>query len=195
VRYYGSHLEWIAPGIRPGVPVKAGQLLGRVGTSGDARSVAPHLHFGISWETPKGDLVGPTRMDLPLAVPGRMARRCGSLAQSRDDPGAPTGRGRRSSLRGELLMPTSQRPRGSLSASTRTWRLGRIRRTDRRLPLTARRLAGLKGVPTVLKAPMRLSHIATAVAHMDPPLAVAAEVQLQRGIRAVHFGRRIAVLD
>ncbi len=54
VRYYGSHLGWIAPGIRPGVPVKAGQLLGRIGNSGDARSVASHLHFGISWETPKG---------------------------------------------------------------------------------------------------------------------------------------------
>jgi murein DD-endopeptidase MepM/ murein hydrolase activator NlpD len=54
VRYYGSHLRAIAPGIRHGVRVKAGQLLGYVGNSGDARYVATHVHYGISWPTRAG---------------------------------------------------------------------------------------------------------------------------------------------
>jgi peptidoglycan LD-endopeptidase LytH len=54
VRYYGSHLETVAPGIVPGSRVRAGQLLGRVGTTGSARGVAVHLHFGISWPTRPG---------------------------------------------------------------------------------------------------------------------------------------------
>ena len=54
VRYYGSHLESIAAGIVPGVGVRAGQLLGRVGNSGSARVTAVHLHFGLSWPTRPG---------------------------------------------------------------------------------------------------------------------------------------------
>lgn len=54
VRYYGSHLQRIARGIKPGVRVRRGQLLGRVGNSGDARGIATHLHFGISWPTRHG---------------------------------------------------------------------------------------------------------------------------------------------
>ncbi|MFG1907256.1 M23 family metallopeptidase [Kribbella sp. NPDC048928] len=51
VRYYGSHLSAIQPGITPGVTVRAGQTLGRTGKTGSARPTAPHLHFGISWPT------------------------------------------------------------------------------------------------------------------------------------------------
>ena len=51
VRYYGAHLSAIAAGIAPGVRVKARQLLGLVGNSGDARKTLPHLHFGISRPT------------------------------------------------------------------------------------------------------------------------------------------------
>ncbi|HEX2772446.1 MAG TPA: M23 family metallopeptidase [Micromonosporaceae bacterium] len=47
VRYYGSHLGQIAPGIDPGVRVRAGQRLGTVGRTGNANNVC-HLHFGIS---------------------------------------------------------------------------------------------------------------------------------------------------
>ena len=48
VRYYGSHLSAIAKGIKPGVRVSAGQLLGLVGKTGDARNTTSHVHFGIS---------------------------------------------------------------------------------------------------------------------------------------------------
>jgi murein DD-endopeptidase MepM/ murein hydrolase activator NlpD len=54
VRYYGSHLESVPSRVRPGVEVRAGDLLGRVGDSGDARGVGTHLHFGISWPTAAG---------------------------------------------------------------------------------------------------------------------------------------------
>ena len=52
VRYYGSHLSKVADGIQPGVRGAAGDLLGLVGTSGDARGTASHVHYGISWPTP-----------------------------------------------------------------------------------------------------------------------------------------------
>ena len=52
VRYYGSHLISVAADIQPGVTVTAGQLLGKIGSTGSARGTAPHLHFGISWPTP-----------------------------------------------------------------------------------------------------------------------------------------------
>ncbi|WP_307834817.1 M23 family metallopeptidase [Paractinoplanes lichenicola] len=47
VRFYGSHLSKVQPGIKKGVRVKAGQLLGKVGHTGNANNVC-HLHYGIS---------------------------------------------------------------------------------------------------------------------------------------------------
>ena len=56
VRYYGSHLSKIEPGIAPGVVVISGQKLGEVGRTGSARGIPkPHLHFGISYPTMSGD--------------------------------------------------------------------------------------------------------------------------------------------
>ena len=52
VRYYGSHLSTVVASIQPGVVVKAGRVLGKIGSTGSARGTAPHLHFGISWPTP-----------------------------------------------------------------------------------------------------------------------------------------------
>jgi len=54
VRYYGSHLLKIAAGIKPGARVKAGQTLGLIDNSGDARYTPTHVHFGISWPTRHG---------------------------------------------------------------------------------------------------------------------------------------------
>ncbi|HEX4816168.1 MAG TPA: M23 family metallopeptidase [Nonomuraea sp.] len=51
VRYLGGHLDSVADGIAPGARVKAGQLLGRVGRSGNARDTGPNLYFAISWKT------------------------------------------------------------------------------------------------------------------------------------------------
>jgi murein DD-endopeptidase MepM/ murein hydrolase activator NlpD len=54
VRYYGSHLLTIAAGISPGARVRAGQTLGLIDNSGDARYTPTHVHFGISWPTRPG---------------------------------------------------------------------------------------------------------------------------------------------
>ncbi|WP_433440153.1 M23 family metallopeptidase [Nonomuraea sp. CA-141351] len=51
VRYLGGHLDSVADGLKPGLRVKAGQLLGRVGRSGNARDTGPNLYFAISWKT------------------------------------------------------------------------------------------------------------------------------------------------
>jgi murein DD-endopeptidase MepM/ murein hydrolase activator NlpD len=55
VRYYGSHLRKIAAGISSGRTVTAGQEIGHVGNTGDARGIACHLHFGISPDCGRGD--------------------------------------------------------------------------------------------------------------------------------------------
>ena len=45
--YYYAHLDAYAPGLREGEKVTRGQLLGYVGTTGNAPAGAPHLHFAI----------------------------------------------------------------------------------------------------------------------------------------------------
>lgn len=42
--YYYAHLAWLPREVRPGARVEVGELLGWVGSSGNATS--PHLHFG-----------------------------------------------------------------------------------------------------------------------------------------------------
>jgi peptidoglycan LD-endopeptidase LytH len=54
VRYYGSHLDRVTRGLRPGDFVRRGQVLGRVGDTGDAAGTPTHVHFGISWTTRDG---------------------------------------------------------------------------------------------------------------------------------------------
>ena len=54
VRYYGSHLSKIPTEMVPGFRVNVGDIIGYVGNSGDAKGLATHLHFGISWPTPAG---------------------------------------------------------------------------------------------------------------------------------------------
>lgn len=55
VRYYGSHLAGVDQRVRVGTSLRAGQRLGRVGRSGNARATPCHLHFGISPPTTPDD--------------------------------------------------------------------------------------------------------------------------------------------
>ena len=62
--YYYAHLDRYASGLAEHQPVKRGQLLGYVGSTGNASENAPHLHFAIArlgtdrawW---KGDPINP----------------------------------------------------------------------------------------------------------------------------------------
>jgi peptidoglycan hydrolase-like protein with peptidoglycan-binding domain len=47
----------VAPGIRPGVHVQAGELIGWMGDSGNAEGTSPHLHFEL--RDPSGIIVNP----------------------------------------------------------------------------------------------------------------------------------------
>lgn len=51
--YYYAHLEGYDPAIREGDKVKRGQVIGFVGTSGNAPPNTPHLHLAISILTPE----------------------------------------------------------------------------------------------------------------------------------------------
>ena len=62
--YYYAHLDGYVDGIREGQTVKRGQLLGYVGSTGNASADAPHLHFAIFRLTPehqwwKGEPINP----------------------------------------------------------------------------------------------------------------------------------------
>jgi murein DD-endopeptidase MepM/ murein hydrolase activator NlpD len=45
--YYYAHLDRYAEGLAEGAEVKQGQVIGYVGSTGNARADAPHLHFAI----------------------------------------------------------------------------------------------------------------------------------------------------
>lgn len=69
--YYYAHLDRYAPGLEQGGKVKRGQVIGYVGSTGNARAGAPHLHFtvyalGPKKEWWKGVAINPFRQ---LALP------------------------------------------------------------------------------------------------------------------------------
>ena len=45
--YYYAHLDRYAEGLREGMPVERGDIIGFVGSTGNADERAPHLHFAI----------------------------------------------------------------------------------------------------------------------------------------------------
>jgi murein DD-endopeptidase MepM/ murein hydrolase activator NlpD len=56
-RYYYAHLDVLADGVRGGMAVSVGDLVGYNGSSGNASYSAPHLHF--QYAPPGGDWVNP----------------------------------------------------------------------------------------------------------------------------------------
>jgi len=53
--YYYAHLQRYAPGLKEGQRVRRGQLVGYVGSSGNANPEGPHLHFAINRMNPGDD--------------------------------------------------------------------------------------------------------------------------------------------
>ncbi|MGN6154354.1 MAG: M23 family metallopeptidase [Sphingomicrobium sp.] len=62
--YYYAHLQGYAPGLAEGQHVKQGQVIARVGHTGNASPDGPHLHFAINQMAPgqrwwQGDPINP----------------------------------------------------------------------------------------------------------------------------------------
>lgn len=51
--YYYAHLQAYAPGLTEGMQVRRGDVLGTVGSTGNADPSAPHLHFAVFRLTPE----------------------------------------------------------------------------------------------------------------------------------------------
>jgi len=51
-QYYYAHLSAYAPGLAEGQQVKRGQVIAKVGHTGDASASGPHLHFAINQMAP-----------------------------------------------------------------------------------------------------------------------------------------------
>ncbi|WP_425478606.1 M23 family metallopeptidase [Luteimonas marina] len=51
--YYYAHLQSYAPGLAEGAQVKQGDVIGFVGSTGNADPAAPHLHFAVFALTPE----------------------------------------------------------------------------------------------------------------------------------------------
>lgn len=96
--YYYAHLDAWAPGIAPGVRVRAGDALGSVGTTGNARGGSPHLHFAMTQLSVFGSsLVDPA----PLLRAGRTLPAAVLTGGVLEPP-----KGARPGGREELVMPT-----------------------------------------------------------------------------------------
>ena len=70
--YYYAHLDGYAAGLHEGQTLRCGQVIGRVGTTGNAPPGTPHLHFGVSELGPEQQWWGGTALDpYPLLASGR----------------------------------------------------------------------------------------------------------------------------
>ena len=45
--YYYAHLDRYAPGLKEGMTLRRGDVIGYVGSTGNASPEAPHLHFAV----------------------------------------------------------------------------------------------------------------------------------------------------
>jgi murein DD-endopeptidase MepM/ murein hydrolase activator NlpD len=70
--YYYAHLDHYADGLKDGDVLQRGQVLGYVGSTGNASPNAPHLHFAVSVLGPEHQWWKSTPVDpLPLLQAGR----------------------------------------------------------------------------------------------------------------------------
>ena len=121
IYWYLAHLSGIAPGLVDGQPVTTGQVVGFVGTSGNAVGTPPHLHFGVyladgtaappkpvvdAWVAEGAarvpELLAPIGAPAPANAPG-VRRAVGT------EVGPPTAGGQ---SRGELLWASAVNPAG-----------------------------------------------------------------------------------
>ena len=51
--YYNAHLQGYAPGVVEGKTIKQGEVIGFVGSTGNANPDGPHLHFAVGALTPE----------------------------------------------------------------------------------------------------------------------------------------------
>ena len=73
MNYYYAHLDRYADGLREGMKVRRGDVIGYVGSTGNAPAHAPHLHFAVSVlpstkEWWKGDAIDPYPMLMDRGV-------------------------------------------------------------------------------------------------------------------------------
>ena len=69
---YYAHLDSYAPGLAEGQKVPQGQMIGTVGSTGDASPEAPHLHYAINAMAPgEGWWQGKAINPYPLLIKGR----------------------------------------------------------------------------------------------------------------------------
>lgn len=73
--YYYAHLDRYAGNLHEGLPLHRGEVIGYVGTTGNAPANAPHLHFAISILPPtkewwKGEAVNPYPILTAAQAPG-----------------------------------------------------------------------------------------------------------------------------
>jgi murein DD-endopeptidase MepM/ murein hydrolase activator NlpD len=61
--YYYAHLDSYAPGLQEGSMLRKGDVVGKVGTTGNAPKDTPHLHFAISKVDPDKRWWGGTALD------------------------------------------------------------------------------------------------------------------------------------
>ena len=121
--WYFAHLSGIAPGLVDGQPVTTGQLIGFVGTSGNAVGTPPHVHLGLypqagaaappkpvvdSWVAEGAarvpELLAQLGVAAPAAAPGGGVRRATGTQVGPPTAGA--------SVRGELLWAAGVSPAG-----------------------------------------------------------------------------------
>ncbi len=70
--FYYAHLDRYRHGLREGMPLAPGEVIGYVGTTGNAPRNLPHLHFQVTTMPPHGHWWGGTPLDPwpNLAEPG-----------------------------------------------------------------------------------------------------------------------------